>query len=103
MTRSRRRGSLRLKEREQLRVDLILERGAHPVRRSRNYFQYRSFDKFGLQQGRIGVRYDLIVVALHDERRDIELREVFGLIGFGEGLDAIVDSLNPTLHPGKPK
>jgi hypothetical protein len=40
---------------------------------------------------------------MHDQRWDIELLEVLGEIGLGEGLDAVVGVLQPGLHAPQPE
>ena len=46
---------------------------------------------------------DLVVLAVHDQGRDIELLEVLGEIGLGEGLDAFVSVLEAGLHAPEPE
>jgi len=55
-----------LEERQQFLVDPILMGGAHPVRSARNNLQYGALDELGRQQGRVGDRHDLIVIAVQD-------------------------------------
>jgi hypothetical protein len=47
---------------------------------------------------RIGVRHDLIIVAMHDERRHVNLLQVLSEVGLREGLDAIVVRLGTSHH-----
>ena len=53
------------------------------------HLQRGALDDLGREQGRGADRHDLIVVAVEDERRHVELLEIFGEIRLGEGLDAI--------------
>src|SRR5262244_3966495 len=48
--------------------------------------------------GRVLDGNDLVVLAVQDQSRDIELLEVLGEIGLGEGLDGFVGVLQPGLH-----
>src|SRR4029077_6624432 len=61
-----------LDEREQIRVDSVFVGRAHAVRPARIDFQGGAFDDLGREQGRGADRYDLIVIAMHDERRHVE-------------------------------
>ena len=57
------------------------------------YLQRRVLDQLGGEQGRIGDRHDLVVIAMNNQRRDIDLLVVFGEVGFGELLDTVQLSL----------
>src|SRR5581483_2211758 len=50
-----------------------------------------ALDELRLELARVLVRNDLIVIALNDQRRDVELREILILVRLGECLDALVD------------
>src|SRR5271167_2410776 len=94
-------GSL-LDEREQVLVDLILVDRTHAMRSTFVDLQGRALDELGLEQGRVGVGYDLIVVALQDQSRDVKLLKVFSLIRFRKRLDAEVggrEARHLTLEP----
>jgi len=43
-------------------------------------------DDFGRPEGSIGDGDDLVIVAVHDQRRNIESPEIVGEVGLGEGL-----------------
>ncbi|MNR43711.1 hypothetical protein D3C85_1623600 [compost metagenome] len=47
--------------------------------------------------------HDLVVLAVHDQRGHIDLFQVFGEVGFGEGLDALVGVLLAALHAPEPE
>ena len=79
---------LRLEEGQQILVDLVLERRAQAVRGALVDLQHRVLDELGLKQAGVGERHDLVVVALDDQRRDVDLLQVLGLIRLGERLDA---------------
>ena len=81
---------LRLDERQQILVDPILERRAHAVRRALVDLQRRALDHLGRQHGRGADRHDLVVVAVEDQRRDVELLEILGEVRLGKRLDAEV-------------
>src|SRR5512143_553599 len=80
--------ALRLDKRKQIRVDLVLEGGAHAVRCSLVYFERGTFDEFGREHCRVGDRHDLVVVAMQDERRYVNLFKILGLIRLRNCLDA---------------
>ncbi len=80
--------ALRLDEREQVLVDLVLVRRAHAVRRALVDLQRRALDDLGREQRRGADRHDLIVVAVQDQRRHVELLQVLGEVGLGKRLDA---------------
>jgi len=44
-------------------------------------------------------RHDLVVVAVHNERRYVKLLEVFGEIRLRKSLDAVDDAFETGLHP----
>src|SRR5215472_4161412 len=46
---------------------------------------------------------NLVVLTMHNQGWDIELLEVFGEIGLGEGLDAFIGILETSLHAPKPE
>jgi hypothetical protein len=46
---------------------------------------------------------DLIVVAVDDQGRHVDPLEVFGEVGLGEGLDAVVGALDADLHAPQPE
>jgi hypothetical protein len=48
-------------------------------------------------------RHDLIVIAMGDQRRHVELFQVLGEVGFGERLDAVERGLDAGLHALKPE
>src|SRR5260370_8530127 len=78
---------LAVDESEQIGIHLVLERRAQTVRGALVDLQSRAFDELGLEQAGVGERHDLIVVALHDEGRHVDLLQVLGLIRLGEHLD----------------
>jgi hypothetical protein len=90
---SRRRLLAALQECKQLRVDLVLDRGAHAVWRARNDFQRGALDQLRRKKRRVADGHDLIVVSMENECRHVELLEIFGEVRFGEGFDAIVSGL----------
>src|SRR5262245_42169089 len=52
----------------------------------------RTLDEFGLELAGVVERHDLVVVALDDERRNVDLLQVLRLVRLGERLDAEVGS-----------
>ena len=71
---------LGLDEGQQFLVDLILERCAHAVRRTLDNFQRCVFDDLGRKQRRVGIRYNLIVVAMKHQGRHVNFLQVLGQI-----------------------
>src|SRR4051794_7371031 len=90
---------LPLEEREQVGVNLILVGRAHAVRRARHDFKRGPFNELRGEECRVGDWYYLVVVAVHDERRHVELLEVFREVRLGERLDAVEDGFMPGQHP----
>ena len=78
-----------LEEGEQVGVDPIFMGRAQAVRRTFVDLQLSVSDQLGGEQGRGADRHDLVIVAMHDECRDVELPEVFREVRFGKGLDAV--------------
>jgi hypothetical protein len=64
---------LRFEEREKIFVDLVLEGRAHAAWGTLIDLQLGALDELGRQHGRVSDRHDLVVVAVEDERRDINL------------------------------
>ena len=94
---------LRLDEREEIRINLVLVGRAQAVRRARIDFQHRTFDDLGREKGRCADRHDLIVAAVDDECWHVELLQVFSEIGLGEGLDAVEDVFETRQHSLEPE
>jgi hypothetical protein len=62
------------------------------------YPQLCGFNKF-LRKNRAGAdRHDLVIVALKDEGRQVDLLKVLSEIGFGKRLDAIAGIIMTTFH-----
>src|SRR6266436_7584674 len=80
---------LRPQEGQQVGVELLLVRESQAVGRARIDLQDRALDELVLEQARVGVWHDLVVVALDDQGRNVELLEVFRLVRLGESLDAV--------------
>ena|SRR5580698_1347189 len=59
---------LRLKEGEQVSVDLIRQRGAHSVRASRNELELRVLYKLGGESSGISEGHDLVRIAVENQR-----------------------------------
>jgi hypothetical protein len=90
-------------EAQQVSVDLILMRGRKAVRCTRIVDFLRAPDESGRLHRRVLDGNDLVVLAVHDQGRDIDLLEVLGEIGLGEGLDAFVGVLEAGLHAPEPE
>ena len=50
-----------------------------------------------------GVDWHNLVVAVDDQRRNVELRQILGEVRLRERLDALILVLETTLHPLKPE
>ncbi len=75
-------GGSSLEEGEQVGVDLVLMRGGDAVRRSGIVDVLGALDQPGRLDGGILDRNDLVVLPVQDERRHIELLQIFGEVGF---------------------
>src|SRR5262245_16644116 len=62
---------LTLEEREQFLVHFVLERGAHAVRRAFIDLESRVLDQLGREHCRRADGYDLVVVAMKNQSRDV--------------------------------
>ncbi len=61
-------------------------------------FQDRALDNLRGEHGRVCNRHDLIVVAMNDQGRNIELLEIFGEIRLREDFDAVECTFETNLH-----
>jgi hypothetical protein len=86
-----------LDERWELGVDLILVRRAHTVRSALDDLQPGIREELGREHSRVRERHDLIVVAVQDQRRDMEFLWVLGEVSLGEGLDAEMSPGSPAI------
>ena len=73
------------------------------MRRARIVDFLRAFDEPGRLLSRVFDGNDLVVLTMHNQGWDIELLEVFGEIGLGEGLDTFISVLEAGLHAPKPE
>jgi hypothetical protein len=90
-------------EGQQISIHLILMRSRDSVRRTWIVDFLRALDESGRLRCRVLDRDDLVVLAVHDQSRDIDLLEVLGEIGLREGLDALVGVLEAGLHAPEPE
>src|SRR5215218_3319801 len=90
-------------EGQQISIHLILMRGRKAVRCTWIVDFLRPLDESGRLGCRVLDRDDLVVLAVHDQSRDIDLLEVLGEIGLREGLDALVGVLEAGLHAPEPE
>jgi len=89
---------LLLEEGEQVSVDLVLVGGAEAVACAGVDLELGGGDQFGGGDRGGGDGDHLVGVAVQDEGGDVELFEVFGEVGLGEGLDAVEDGLETGGH-----
>src|SRR5262245_46977877 len=78
-------------------------RGRDSVRRTGVVDVLGALDETGRLHGRILHRNDLVVLAMDQERRDVELLEIGGEVGLGEGLDGFVRVPQTSLHAPEPE
>src|SRR5262245_33421236 len=95
--------ALRFDEGEQVRVDPILVGRCQAVRRARVVDFLGALDEPGRFLRRVPDRNDLIIFSVQHQRRDVELLEVLGEVGFGESLDAFVGVYRAGLHAPEPE
>jgi hypothetical protein len=86
-------------EHEQIGVHLVLERRAQTVWGALLDRQCRAFDELGLDEAGAGDSHDLVVVAVQNERRHVDLLQVLGLIRLGERLMQKYAAGNPIIFP----
>src|ERR1700709_1528674 len=85
-------------KRQQIRVDYFFLSRTHAVWKARINLQCRPFNNLRGKQTRCNDGHDLIVVAVKDESRHIELLEILGEISFRKRLDAIERGLKSAKH-----
>ena len=83
---------------QQVGVDDVGVGGAHAVREARVDLERAVLEQLDRQLGGVGDRHDLVVVAVHDQRRHVDRLEVLGEVGLREGLDAVVVGLGAAHH-----
>src|SRR5208283_2646917 len=94
--------SATLEEREQICVDLVRVGCRHPVRKPWIHLMRGVLHNLGGHQTRRADWHDLVVVAMHDEGRHIDLLEVFSEVRLRESLDAVVVGLHSSQHALQP-
>src|SRR6266568_4862832 len=94
---------LRPQEGEQVGVELLLVREGQAMWRARIDLQCCALDELGGEQGRVSDRHDLVVVAVDDQGRNIELLKIFRLVRLGEGLDAVECAFEADGHRPQPE
>ena len=72
--------------------------GAHAVRQPLVDLERAVLQQLRRQQRGVGDRHDLVVIAVHHERRDPDDLQILGEVGLREGLNAVVLSLGATSH-----
>ena len=87
-----------LNEFQEIPVDRLGIGGEHAMRETGIELKSGVLKEFHLEQGGAFVRNDLVVFALHDERRYFDALQVLGEVRFGERLDTIVVGLGPADH-----
>ena len=95
-------GRLRFQEGQQVGVDGVgLGRG-HAMRKALVGFQCAVLQQLCRQRRRIGIRHDLVVIAMHHQDRHGDLLQVFGEVRLGEGDDAVIVRLGASHHALSP-
>ncbi len=90
-------------EAEDLFVEAIALRDREPVVGTRVDLQGRALHQLGRHFCRSHERDDLIVVAVNEERRNVDFLEIFGKVGLREGLDALEGAPKSDLHALQPE
>src|SRR5262249_199710 len=72
--------------------------GEHTVGVARIGLQRALLQELDRLESRVGDRNDLVVLAMKHERWNTDRLQVFGLVGFGESLDAFVMGVGRTFH-----
>src|SRR5262249_50853000 len=85
-------------ESQEIGVNDLGVRRTHAVRELLVDLQRALLEKLCGKRRRISDGDDLIVVAVHDQRRHVDDLQVFGEVGLREGLDAVVLRLGATHH-----
>src|SRR5438094_9203774 len=88
---------------QEVGVDPVLVGRAQAVRRALVDLETCVLDQLGGTQGGGPDRDDLIVIAVDDEGRHVELPEIPGEVGLGEGLDAVEGGVEARLHALEPE
>ena len=78
-----------LEECQQVGIELLLVSLGQAMGCACIDLKSRVFDEFGRGKSRGADRYDLVVVAVNDQRWDVEFLEVFGEVRLRERLDAV--------------
>ena len=86
------------KECQQIGIQLVFVRGAEPVRGAGVDLQGCSLHQSGGQDRRVSDGHNLIVVSVDDQGGHVDPFQVFGKVGFREGLDAVENSFKSGLH-----
>src|SRR5665647_2274963 len=94
---------LRFEEGQQIGVERVLVRVGRTMGAARIDLQRRVLDEFRREHGRSRDRHDLIVIAVDDQRRHVQLLQVLSEIRLGEGFDGIEFVLETTLHRLEPE
>ena len=84
---------LRADEGEEVGIDAVLVRRTQAVRRALVDLQLCLPDQLRCEQRGRSDRNDLVVVAVDDARRNVDLLQVIGEVGLREGLDAVEGGL----------
>ena len=87
-----------LEERQQVGVDRGSLGGRHAVREALVGLERAVLQQLRRQRPGIGIRHDLVVLAVHHQGRHVDLLQVLGEVGLGEGNDAVVVRLGATHH-----
>ena len=90
-------------ERQQVSIDLILMCDGKAMRGARIVDFLCAPDQSCCLQPRDLYRNDLVVLAVYDQDRNINLLEILSEIGFKEGLESFVDILETSFHTPEPE
>src|ERR1035437_4534205 len=96
-------GTSGLEECQQVGIELLLVSLGLAMGCACIDLQSRVYDEFCRGKSRGADRYNLVVVAVNDQRRDVEFLEVFGEVRLRARLDAVKRVLMAGLHTLDPK
>ncbi len=89
---------LRLDEGEQVRIELVRMDDRHAMWKTGVDLELSILDQLGRKGSSVRKGHDLVIVPVHDEGGNVDLLQVFGEVGLGEGVDPVVLWLETALH-----
>src|SRR3989449_5248356 len=90
--------TLGFQERQQVGVNGVRLSRGHAVWKALVSFQCAILQQLCRQRRRIGIRHDLVVIAMHHQDGHGDLLQIFGEVRLGEGDDAVIMRLCASHH-----